>query len=209
MWSSLSTGVAIFALGIAAETPTRTWELPAGAKSLEVNGYEMAYVERGTGESVLLVHGTLSDFRAFSGVMDPLAAKHRVIAVSLRHYYPERWDGTGGNFSLRQHINDVVAFIRTLNAGRVHLVGHSRGGSLALYIASEHGELLRTVTVAEAGFAMPAFDVDSAQTSALFVNTLAMLEQGKIDEGLAHLIDYVGGPGSWKDTPEIRRPECA
>lgn len=33
------------------------WALPPGVKTLEVNGYPMAFFESGTGESVVLVHG--------------------------------------------------------------------------------------------------------------------------------------------------------
>ena len=33
------------------------WTLPAGIKTLEVNRYPMAFLESGTGETVVLVHG--------------------------------------------------------------------------------------------------------------------------------------------------------
>ncbi len=38
-------------------------------------------------------------------------------AVSLRHFYPERWNGEGEDFSLRQHASDLAAFIQGLHAG--------------------------------------------------------------------------------------------
>jgi esterase len=79
-----------------AQTPPRTWELPVATKALRVNGYDMAYVERGTGQAIVLVHGSLLDYRYFTGIMEPLSAKYRVISVSLRHYYPEPWDGALG-----------------------------------------------------------------------------------------------------------------
>jgi pimeloyl-ACP methyl ester carboxylesterase len=39
------------------------WPLPEGIKSVEVNGYPMAYRESGTGAPLLLVHGSLNDYR--------------------------------------------------------------------------------------------------------------------------------------------------
>ena len=66
----------------------RSWLLPEGVKTLAVNGYEMAYTERGSGPPVVLVHGAGWDFRYWDGQMEPFSAKHRAIAVSLRHYYP-------------------------------------------------------------------------------------------------------------------------
>jgi pimeloyl-ACP methyl ester carboxylesterase len=40
-----------------------------------MNRNDMAYVERGTGQTVVLVHGSLLDYRYFAGVMEPLAAE--------------------------------------------------------------------------------------------------------------------------------------
>src|ERR1700758_4119645 len=83
------------------------WPLPPGVKTLHVNGYPMAYVEHGAGVPVMLVHGTNGDYRSFAPQMAPLGARYRAIAVSLRHYYPEPWDGEG-EFSARQHGEDVI-----------------------------------------------------------------------------------------------------
>jgi hypothetical protein len=37
-----------------------------------------------------------------------LAEQYRVVAVSLRRYFPERWDGEGEDFSIFQHADDVA-----------------------------------------------------------------------------------------------------
>jgi esterase len=183
--------------GGGAEQP-RT-ELPAGAKSRRVNGYDMAYVERGAGQPVLIVHGIFTDFRYYSGVMEAFPSNYRVIAVSLRHYYPERWDGSGGSFSMRQHVADVAAFIRQLNAGPVHVVGHSRGGALALYLVKDHPELVRTLTLAEPG--IPAFRAAAPREP--LIAAAALLDRGKVDEAMASL--QIGGPGTWEAGPEAFR----
>src|SRR5262249_37926160 len=61
-------------------------------QTLHVNGYDMAYLEVGQGEAgnppLVCVHGTLGDFRTWYAVLGPLSKKHRVIAVSLRHFSP-------------------------------------------------------------------------------------------------------------------------
>src|SRR6516162_10213965 len=70
------------------------WLLPEGVKSIEVNGYPMAYHESGSGMPLILVH--------------VFAEQYRVIAVSLRHYFPEPWDGRGDDFSILQHAVDLA-----------------------------------------------------------------------------------------------------
>jgi hypothetical protein len=86
------------------------WALPDGVKSIEVNGYHMAYRDEGSGVPLILVHGAVNDYRVWAGQVLEFAEKYRVIAVSLRHYYPERLNGIGSVFSIEQHINDAAPF---------------------------------------------------------------------------------------------------
>lgn len=37
------------------------WPLPEGVKSVEVNSYDMAYQEAGSGVPLVLVHGSIND----------------------------------------------------------------------------------------------------------------------------------------------------
>ena len=43
------------------------WALPPGVKTLEVNGYPMAFFESGMGQPVVLVHGSGTDYRSGHG----------------------------------------------------------------------------------------------------------------------------------------------
>jgi esterase len=93
-------------------------------KTLRVNDYDMSYLELGEGPPLVCVHGSLNDFRAWSGVLGGLSAGRRLIVPSLRHYFPERWDGQGGNFKMAQHVDDMIAFLEALALGPVDLIGH-------------------------------------------------------------------------------------
>ena len=174
-------------------------------KSMHVNEYDMSYVEAGRGTPVIFVHGSGVDYRYFAAQMDPFAAKYRAIAVSLRHFYPEHWDGEG-EFSTKEHVADLAAFIQQLHAGPVHLVGHSRGGSVALYLAKAHPELVRTLTLAEGGSNMPAFaptpSAEIPDRRLIFRSLVEHLDRGDIDGGIAVFVAYSMGPGSWENTPE-------
>jgi esterase len=77
------------------------WALPAGIKTVDVNSYPMAFIESGAGESVVLVHGGGTDYRTWRRQVESPPPGFRLIGISLRHYYPERWDGKGDTFSIK------------------------------------------------------------------------------------------------------------
>ena len=120
-------------------------------QTLRVNGYDMAYLEVGQGQPLVCVHGSLCDFRIWSAVLGPLTGKHRVIAVSLRHFFPEHWDGLGDTYSIAQHVDDVIGFIEQLDTRPVDLMGHSRGGHISFRVAQHRPDLLRKLVLAEPG----------------------------------------------------------
>src|SRR5689334_8776501 len=120
-------------------------------QTLTVNGYDMAYLDigHGNGPPLVCVHGTLGDFRTWNAVLGPLTRKHRVIALSLRRFFPEHWDGVGTDYLMAQHVADVIAFVEKLNAGPVDLMGHSRGGHIGFRLAQARPDLLRRLVLTE------------------------------------------------------------
>jgi pimeloyl-ACP methyl ester carboxylesterase len=118
---------------------------------IRVNDYDMAFVERRIGAPLLLVHGTLCDYRHWTGQMAPFGARYRTIAPSLRRCWPEQWDGEGDDFTVQQHTADVAGLISALDAGPVHLLGHSRGGHIAFRVAQNFPASIRTLTLVEPG----------------------------------------------------------
>jgi len=41
------------------------WVIPDGVNTIEVNGYDMAYQETGSGFPLVLIHGSLTDYRTW------------------------------------------------------------------------------------------------------------------------------------------------
>ena len=93
-----------------------------------VNDIQLAYVEQGRGQPVVFVHGGLGDYRHFAGQMAAFAERHRAIAVSCRGYWPNEPLRPGEEITLDTFVNDIAAFITSLDAAPVHLVGHSSPG---------------------------------------------------------------------------------
>jgi pimeloyl-ACP methyl ester carboxylesterase len=181
-------------------------------KKTRVNGYDMAYVEAGQGEPVVLVHGSLCDFRYWTLQMPAFSAAFRTISVSLRHYYPERWNGEGDDFNIGQHMQDVVGLIDALQIARAHVVGHSRGGHIAFRMAQNYPDRVRKLVLSEPGGALePALSPQAAEINKRFepgsfqTQAVERIRAGDIDGGLQIFLDAVSGPGAWERTPELAK----
>ena len=182
-------------------------------KTLRVNDYDMAYLDIGVGKPLVCVHGSLNDFRAWMAVLKPLSAGRRLIVPSLRHFFPEHWDGRGGKFTMAQHIADTIAFIEGLGVGKVDLIGHSRGGHLAFRLALQRPDLVDRLVLAEPGGQLdaslaPESAADAPPAAALkgFVAEAAeSIAAGDLDGGLRAFIDGVNGPGAWDALPAADR----
>jgi pimeloyl-ACP methyl ester carboxylesterase len=175
-------------------------------QTLSVNGYDMAYLELGQGPRLVCVYGSLCDFRIWSALLGPLTQKHRVIAVSLRHFFPEHWDGVGDTYSIAQHVDDVIAFIEQLDNGPVDLMGHSRGGHISFRVAQRRPDLLRKLILAEPGGELdatldPAFKPGPSPLAARIAASVEIIATGDIDGGLTLFMDTLEGPGAWKRLP--------
>lgn len=178
-------------------------------QNLETNGYEMAYLEVGQengGPPLLCVHGSLSDFRIWGCVLGPLSQRHRVICVSLRHFFPGQWNGEGDTYSIAQHVDGVVNFIEKLDAGPVDLMGHSRGGHICFRVAQRRPDLLRRLILAEPGGELdatldPDYKGGPSPLLARFTAAAEKIAAGNIDDGLAFFMDTLEGPGTWPRLP--------
>lgn len=119
-------------------------------KSVFVNGDSLHYIEMGKGDPVVLVHGTLDDYRLWQMQMDTFSKEHRVIAYSRRYAYPNRRVvNDSADYSVTIHAKDLAEFIKAVGPSPVHLVGHSYGAFIALLTAMDHPELVRSVTLGE------------------------------------------------------------
>lgn len=119
-------------------------------KVAAVNGTRLAYTEAGQGETVVFVHGAWADTRAWTAQRDAVSAHYRFISYSMRYHMPNQWQDDGSLYSMQTHTADLVALIKSLNVGPVHLVGHSFGGQVAAEVAMEHPELVKSLVLEEA-----------------------------------------------------------
>lgn len=182
-------------------------------KTLRVNGDDMAYVDIGVGKALVCVHGSLNDFRAWMPVLKPLSSGRRLIAPSLRHYFPGACRAEEPTFTMAQHVEDMIAFIEVLGVGPVDLLGHSRGGHLSFRLALKRPDLVDRLILAEPGGTlddtlMPPDGSDAttaAGTRAHAAMSAEKIAAGDLEGGLRAFIEGINGQGAWDRLPAADR----
>src|SRR5215211_5891735 len=95
-----------------------------------VNGLQMYYEIHGTGQPLLLLHGSFMAIEMMAPLIAPLAAARQVIAVELQgHGHTADVDRP---FSYEQLADDAAAVLRHLGTVPADVAGYSLGGGVAL-----------------------------------------------------------------------------
>ena len=174
-------------------------------RRVKIDGFDLAYLEAGAGEPLVFIHGALCDARYWTPQIAAFAATHRVLAPSLRHCWPDAWD-EGDDYTASRHVSDIIAFIAALGAGPVHLVGHSRGGRLALHVAARVPALARSLALYQPGGAWDAtFLPVTAPASPNADSPVARIAAGDVESGAAMFLDALMGGGFWSRAPDSLR----
>ncbi len=115
-------------------------------KQMTVNDLTLKYLEQGQGETVVFVHGSVSDHRVWEEQREGVVAQgYRYVALDLRYHGSSPWTDDGSKWSMATHASDLAAFIQQLDAGPVHVVGWSSGCNFTIALAVQHPKLVRSV----------------------------------------------------------------
>ena len=111
-------------------------------------GVRIRFVDHGTGEPVVLVHGFTGRLETWSerGVQGELAKDFRVIALDCRGHgqsgKPHDPEGYGAEMA-----EDIVRLLDHLGLNEAHVVGYSMGARLTGYLLANKPERLITATL--------------------------------------------------------------
>ncbi len=180
-------------------------------KSIHVNNTDLAYLEQGTGDAVIFVHGGgATDLRTWGAQIEPFAQRYRVVAFSLRYHYPNAWVGDGSDYAIPVHARDLAGVIQELGLVPVHVITSSYGGDVALKMTLEKPQLVRSLVLAEPPLNSWRARLNSETTSGedssqSWDEAARAVSSGDIEGGVRLFASRVLGKGAFDRLPESAR----
>ena len=117
--------------------------------NISINAAELFAVEEGSGDPVVLVHGSLADYRIWLLPAREFSKRHKVIAYSRRYHFPNASLEHTPHYSIVQQAEDLAEVIRIRAGGRAHVITSSFGGCVALSLAVADPGLFRSLVLCE------------------------------------------------------------
>lgn len=134
---------------------------PEIGQSIDLNGLATNYHDVGSGEPVLLIHGSGPGVTAWANwrlVIPGLAGKARAIAPDMAGFgytrTPRDWRATPANW-----VAQAVALLDALEIPRASIIGNSFGGAIGLHLADRHPDRVgKIVLMGAVGVSFPITD---------------------------------------------------
>lgn len=175
--------------------------MPIFMQRISLPNVELAYIDRGAGAPVVLLHGFPLDHTMWSAQIDALAPTCRVIAPDLRGFGRSSLGNAepSRGIAIEEYADDVAALLDSLEVGEpTVLAGFSMGGYIAWQFVRKYMNRVRALIACDT---RTAADTEEARA-----NRLKMAE--KIAEwGAARVAEMMGpnlfAAGTFAANPKI------
>ena len=131
-------------------------------KFIDVAGIRTRYFDKGSGETLLLVHGShMGTPDACESALDwefnfdVLAQSFRVIAMDKLGQGYTGNPRTDADYTMAATVKHAAGLLQALGLNNVHVVGHSRGGYVVTRLTLEYPQLVRSCIIVDSGTLAP------------------------------------------------------
>jgi haloalkane dehalogenase len=136
-------------------------DFPYEPRYVEINGARVHYIDEGSGEVTLCLHGEPTWSYLYRKMIPILAAAHRVVAMDFIGFgrsdkFTERED-----YTFDMHRGTIASFIQKLNLTGITAVVQDWGGILGLRVATEIPERFARLVIMNTG--LPTGDVPATE----------------------------------------------
>lgn len=117
------------------------------SKFVQVLGAEMHYLDTGSGDPMLFVHGIPTSAQIWRHIMPAFAEQARCIAPDLIGFGQSSKPAIA--YSVEDHYRYLCAFIEALDLDRITLVLHGWGSVPGLQYAAQHEKKIKSIVLYE------------------------------------------------------------
>ncbi|WP_150304567.1 alpha/beta fold hydrolase [Pseudomonas saliphila] len=114
------------------------------SRTVDIPGFRIAYLEGGTGEPLLLLHGMGANKDEWNRVAYHLTSQYRVIALDLPGFGDSDKPADGRYYTPDQ-VRYLTDIIEALGLDKVHLGGNSMGGRIATAYAARYPDTVKSL----------------------------------------------------------------
>ncbi len=161
-------------------------------------GFKIHYVEEGNGPSVVFAHGFCMDHTMYLSQFEDLPDSYRCLAWDMRGHKGS--ECPPGPWSMQDLVVDLIGFIEDTNAAPCHLVGMSIGGMIAVRLAIQREDLVRSLVLIDTSADSEPDDV--AEVYRGFQQTIAD-NDGITDELARGTLPIFYGPMFMDEHPDV------
>lgn len=120
---------------------------------VEIAGTIIRYRIDGSGKAILILHGWGGSVESFAATRNELRSKYTVITLDLPGHGasgipPSAW-------GVADYTRCVSQFIDFLNLQRVHVIGHSFGGRITIYLAATKPQQVNKIILVDSAGIIP------------------------------------------------------
>ncbi|MBP1989355.1 alpha/beta fold hydrolase [Paenibacillus eucommiae] len=138
------------------ETSPIRKDFPFESRFLEVGGYKLHYIDQGSGDPILYLHGNPTWSYTWRNVIPYFENSARCIAVDLIGM--GRSDKPDIGYTFLEHVEYMTRFIEKLGLRNVILVGHDWGVAIGLHYAMLHPGNVKGIAMIEPQALYPSAD---------------------------------------------------
>jgi pimeloyl-ACP methyl ester carboxylesterase len=164
---------------------------------LEIDGYQIHYVEIGKGKPVLLIPGSFSTYRVWNAIVPRLSEEYRLLALDYLGTGDSDKPRSGFGYTIGEQADIAARLILKLRLGKTHLIGASYGGAIVLNMAARYADVVGKVVSIEGGILKPKIMPANPMENLLRFPILGDLMIAIIRSGLLNGIVLESIAGAW------------
>ena len=123
-------------------------DCPYESRYIDVHGSKIRYIDEGSGDPILFLHGNPTSSYLWRNIIPHLTALGRCIAPDLIGM--GRSDKPDLEYRLVDHVKDIEVFIEAMGLQNLTLVVHDWGSAVGFHYAMRHGHNVKGMAFMEA-----------------------------------------------------------